>query len=123
MIVTYNWLKEFIDFDFSVEELAHKITMLGLEVDGIEKKDDDYIIEIDLTPNKADSLSVYGVAREISLLVDSSLKTIEPDLSSCSGSSVKPNITIDDADLCPRYSSLIIENVKVADSPDFIQKN
>lgn len=122
MIVTYNWLKEFIDFDFSVEELAHKITMLGLEVDGIEKKDDDYIIEIDLTPNKADSLSVYGVAREISLLVDSSLKTIEPDLSSCSGSSMKPSITIDDADLCPRYSSLIIENVKVADSPDYIQK-
>lgn len=37
MIVTYNWLKEFVDFDFSVEELSHRLTMTGLEVDFLEK--------------------------------------------------------------------------------------
>jgi len=36
MKVTYNWLKEFVDFDLSPDELAHLLTMLGLEVDSIE---------------------------------------------------------------------------------------
>ncbi|HOI15910.1 MAG TPA: phenylalanine--tRNA ligase subunit beta, partial [Geobacteraceae bacterium] len=35
MIVTYNWLKEFVDFDLSPEELADLLTMIGLEVEGI----------------------------------------------------------------------------------------
>ena len=37
MNVTYNWLKEFVDFDASPEELAEMLTMLGLEVDSMEK--------------------------------------------------------------------------------------
>jgi phenylalanyl-tRNA synthetase beta chain len=37
MIVTYNWLKEFVEFDLSPEELSHRLTMAGLEVDGMEK--------------------------------------------------------------------------------------
>ena len=36
MIVTYNWLKEFVDFDLPAAELADLLTMLGLEVEGIE---------------------------------------------------------------------------------------
>jgi len=37
MKVTYNWLKEYVDFDWSLEELAERITMLGVEVEGIEQ--------------------------------------------------------------------------------------
>jgi len=37
MKITYNWLKEYVDFDWSVEELAERITMLGVEVEGIEE--------------------------------------------------------------------------------------
>ena len=37
MIVTCNWLKEFVDFNFSPEDLAHRLTMTGLEVDAMEK--------------------------------------------------------------------------------------
>ncbi|WP_432821372.1 phenylalanine--tRNA ligase subunit beta [Trichloromonas sp.] len=37
MIVTYNWLKQYVDFDFSPEDLSHRLTMAGLEVDSMEK--------------------------------------------------------------------------------------
>ena len=37
MKITYNWLKEYVDFDWSAEELAERITMLGVEVEGIEE--------------------------------------------------------------------------------------
>ena len=36
MIVTYNWIKEFVDCDLPVEELSHLLTMLGLEVERME---------------------------------------------------------------------------------------
>ena len=36
MNVTYNWLKEFVEFDLAPEELSHLLTMLGLEVDSME---------------------------------------------------------------------------------------
>lgn len=36
MIVSYNWLKEFIDFDLTPEELSHRLTMVGLEVDAMD---------------------------------------------------------------------------------------
>lgn len=37
MIVTYNWLKEFVDFNFTPDELSHRLTMAGLEVDALQK--------------------------------------------------------------------------------------
>lgn len=37
MIVTYNWLKEFVDFDLSSDALAELLTMIGLEVEGMQK--------------------------------------------------------------------------------------
>ncbi len=37
MIVTYNWLKQYVDFDYSPEDLSHRLTMAGLEVDFMEK--------------------------------------------------------------------------------------
>ena len=36
MKVTYNWLKEYVDFDWSPAELAERLTMLGVEVEGVE---------------------------------------------------------------------------------------
>ena len=37
MKVSYNWLQEHIDFDYSPEELAHELTMVGLEVEAVEE--------------------------------------------------------------------------------------
>src|SRR5512144_527897 len=37
MKVTLNWLKQYVDFNWSPEELAERLTMLGVEVEGVEK--------------------------------------------------------------------------------------
>src|SRR4026207_1166734 len=37
MKVTLNWLKQYVDFDWSPEQLAERLTMLGLEVEGVHK--------------------------------------------------------------------------------------
>ena len=37
MKITYNWLKQYVDFDWSPEELTERLTMIGLEVEGVTK--------------------------------------------------------------------------------------
>src|SRR5690349_474741 len=67
MKVTLNWLKEYVEFDWSPEVLAERLTMLGIEVEGIEKRSGEFenvvvaqILASEKHPN-ADKLSVCRV--------------------------------------------------------------
>lgn len=67
MIVTYNWLKEFVDFEMSPDELAHRLTMAGLEVDsmdfigeGLDSVVTARLVSVDKHPD-ADKLTVCQV--------------------------------------------------------------
>lgn len=236
MNVTYNWLKEYVDFDLTPEQLADVLTMLGLEVDAMEKQgcglDDvvvarveekkqhpnadklslcrvnngtevfdvvcgaqnfkqgdtvalaqigatlpgdfkikrskirgeescgmlcsekelglaeesagimvlpaeftlgtpvfealglkDTLLEIGLTPNRADCLSVVGIAREIAAKLCSSVRY--PDAAIAEGdkaASESISVTIQDTDLCPRYAARYITGCRIAPSPDWLVK-
>src|SRR5438552_3824910 len=67
MKVTLNWLKQYVDFDWSPEELAERLTMLGIEVEGVQKLAGEFagvvvaqVITCDKHPN-ADKLSLCRV--------------------------------------------------------------
>jgi len=234
MKVTYNWLKEFVDFDHSPDELAHLLTMLGLEVDSIEhcgaglddvvvarvveraqhpnadklslcrvdngreiltivcgaqnfnsgdkvalaqlgatlpgdfrikrskirgeescgmlcsEKElglaeesagimvlpDDYVLgvpvfealgikdtvfEIGLTPNRADCLSVIGVAREIAAKLGKRVRYATPVVPESDTDIAKlASVEILDPDLCPRYTARYISGCVIAPSPQWL---
>lgn len=81
----------------------------------------DIVYEIGLTPNRSDCLSVVGVAREVSAMVDSGLHLPEPVMTeSTQLISEKTSVVIEDADLCPRYAARLIENVKIGPSPEWL---
>src|SRR5947207_11288691 len=68
MKVTLNWLKQYVDFNWSPEELRERLTMLGLEVEGLQKISGEFegvvvaeILASEKHPN-ADKLSVCRVA-------------------------------------------------------------
>src|SRR5579859_5165146 len=68
MKVTLNWLKQYVDFDWSADELSERLTMLGIEVEGVQKLGGEYegivvaqVITRDKHPN-ADRLSLCRVA-------------------------------------------------------------
>jgi phenylalanyl-tRNA synthetase beta chain len=78
----------------------------------------DLIYHIGITPNRADCLSVVGIAREIAALFGETwslprvnLKETGPPVESLS------SVTIEDADLCPRYAARIVRNIKIKPSP------
>ena len=78
----------------------------------------DTVLDVSITPNRSDCLSMIGMAREVAALTGQkvkmpSVKIKESDEAISSLSSV----SIVDADLCPRYSARMIKNVKIGDSP------
>ncbi len=82
----------------------------------------DAIFDIDITPNRADCLSIMGIAREIAALTGKPFKM--PDLSY--PESDKPvesyaSVEIEAPDLCPRYCATIIEDITIGPSPRWMQ--
>lgn len=237
MKITYNWLKEFVDFDHSPDQLAELLTMLGLEVEAMEKLGeglDDVVValvaekrqhpnadklslcrvnngtelldvvcgaqnfnqgdtvalaqigailpgdfkikrskirgeescgmlcsekelglanesagimvlpagvaplgtpvfsalglkdtkfEIGLTPNRADCLSVIGIAREIAAKLG--VKYRYPDTTVTEGATRAESVigvTVEDVELCPRYAARYITGCSIAPSPEWLVK-
>ena len=83
---------------------------------------EDTILDISITPNRGDALSLTGIAREISALTGKPLKTKKAKLSESSTATKKPiTIKIKNKDLCPRYTARVIKNVKIAPSPFWLR--
>ncbi len=121
MKVTYSWLKDFVDIKISPKELADKLTMAGLEVVSLEEAGRDFVLEIEITSNRPDWLSIIGVAREISAITGSKLKTAQRlKIKTTNLKSVE--ISVDDKNDCPFYSAMIIRDVKVVPSPEWLKK-
>jgi phenylalanyl-tRNA synthetase beta chain len=80
------------------------------------------VLEIDMKPNRADGLSVLGVARDVAALTGTVVR--EPELDyTASGSPVDrlARVIIEDPDLCHRYTATVIENVRIEPSPPWMQ--
>jgi phenylalanyl-tRNA synthetase beta chain len=82
----------------------------------------DYILEIGLTPNRPDCLSMMGVAREIAAIHGVELSPPEFILPDGGGSIDElTSVTIEAPDHCPRYAARLLEGVTVAPSPNWLQ--
>ncbi len=89
----------------------------------------DTIFEIGLTPNRADAMSHYGVARDLlsalkfkKLLPSSSaLKAIPEKKQIETRKNIEINISIEDADQCQRYTGIVIKNIQVKSSPKWLK--
>lgn len=87
---------------------------------------DDYVLEVDLTPNRIDAASHYGVARDLAAWCDchtSHKDLIKPSVDAFKVDSTAPAVTVDvkNPEACVRYCGVTIRNVKVAESPDWLK--
>jgi phenylalanyl-tRNA synthetase beta chain len=83
----------------------------------------DTILDMDITPNRPDCLSVIGIAREIAALTGSKLNIAEvnySELERAIDSSV--SVEIVEPDLCPRYCASLLAEIKVDESPQWLQR-
>ena len=125
MKLTRSWLENYIDIPFSTDELCHHLTMAGLEVDEVLPIAEDYVIDIDLPPNRSDCLSVKGIARELSCInkqykykLDEKSKGIN---GTCEQLEFKFNIV--EKNICPSYGFMYLKNIKpLCVTPKYIVK-
>ena len=88
--------------------------------------EDDYLIEVDLTPNRIDAASHYGVARDLAawLSVHQAPVTAHRpsvDAFAADRADGAVTVTVENAEACPRYSGLTIRGVKVQESPKWLK--
>lgn len=124
MKVSYNWLKEYVKNLPKPEKVADLLTMHSFEVESMERVGNDYILNIDVLPNRAsDCLSHIGIARECSALLNSKLQIPK---SKPIGFNQKVSdfikLEVKDSEACPRYVAKVITNIKIGPSPKWLKE-
>jgi phenylalanyl-tRNA synthetase beta chain len=121
MKISYNWLKWHVPEIPEASKLADVFTYHLCEVEGIEKKGDDTIFDLNILPNRAhDLLSHQGVARELAGQLG--IKFTDPTPKYKLPESKSTNLKIDvKSSECRRYMGRIVRNVKVGPSPDWVK--
>lgn len=81
------------------------------------------VLELEVTPNRPDCLSLIGMAREVAALLGKPLKIPAPVVKE-SGTPVESlaSVTIEDAVGCPRYTGRVVQGITIAPSPQWMQK-
>jgi phenylalanyl-tRNA synthetase beta chain len=123
MLVSWNWLKQYVTLDMPLAELERRLMMAGLNHESTEEIGGDLAIDLEVTSNRPDCLGHIGIAREIAVLWGKELK-VPPALPPEGKTPVEQlaKVRIDCPDLCLRYTARVICGVKVAPSPAWMAR-
>lgn len=125
MKFSLNWIKEYVDLKIEPKELGDLLTLKSFEVEEVEKVGKDYLLHIDILPNRQDCLSHYGLAREIAALTNTEFKPFEAgSIKEDKEDKIEGKIKIDikNKDLVPRYSAVMIKDIKIGPTPKEIKE-
>jgi phenylalanyl-tRNA synthetase beta chain len=121
MLVSWKWLSDYVRLDMSVEQLQTRLMMAGLNHEGTERVGDDLAVDLEVTSNRPDCLGHLGIAREIAVLWDQSLRL--PPADPEAGPARVGNlacVTVECPELCNRYSARVIRGVRIGPSPQWL---
>ncbi len=87
---------------------------------------DDYVLEVDITPNRVDAASHFGVARDLAAyLAANGLKgtLVKPsvDAFAVENHNLHVSVTVENSEACPRYAGVSIAGVTIKESPEWLQ--
>lgn len=123
MRISLYWLREYVEADLPLSQLVEKLNMIGLLVEDWKEADGDIILDIETYANRPDTLGHLGVAREVAAVLNVPLKKKAWPITEREEESSKlVEIQIKDADLCPRYCGIIVKNIPVGPSPEWLRK-
>lgn len=121
-----SWLREYLTTKAPPAKIGECLSLCGPSVERIKKLGRDFVYEIEVTTNRVDSASVYGIAREAAAIlprfgIPAKLKHIPSQSNKFRfvksvgylNAKVDPN-------LCPRFTAVLIKNVKLGPSPKWL---
>ena len=123
MIVSWNWLKEYVRLDMPAETLGERLMMAGLNLESVTDVEGDIAIDLEVTSNRPDCLCHLGVAREVGVLYERpvALPAASP---AEKGPAIESLTSVENlaSDLCPQYSARLVRGIKVTPSPLWMQR-
>ena len=121
MQIPTEWIKEFCGLNTTDDQMANQLTMAGVECELLSTSNQE-ILDLSLTPNRADCFSVLGICRELSILNNLNIKIDNYDNSAVHHQD-EINIEIESPDDCPTFITRVINNIDVnAKTPDWMIK-
>ena len=126
ILIPHSWLSEYFKTNLKPAEIADRLSLCGVSVEKVEKivanGKAEYVYDIEVTSNRPDLLSVIGIAREAGAVFKK--KCAFPALFKVPASDemMPLRIEIRDPDLCPRYLGIVLQDIAVGPSPDFISE-
>lgn len=123
MLVSWDWLKQYVALDMSADVLADRLTMTGLNLEECRDVAGDTCIDFEVTSNRPDCLGHLGIAREAAVVYNKALTVpaANPKCGPNSASSVT-SVANECPDLCSQYHARVIRGVKVGPSPAWMQR-
>lgn len=123
MKISINWLKDSIDLDLTVPELVDILEGIGLMIESREDMGGDTILDLETYANRPDTLGHLGIARELSVKLEQPLKEMNwPVFEIGTMTEECVDVQIRDEELCSRYCGLIVKDVKIGPSPDWLSR-
>ncbi|MBU3956889.1 phenylalanine--tRNA ligase subunit beta [Patescibacteria group bacterium] len=129
ILIPDSWLKEHLKTKATPKQVANYLTLCSQTVEKIKKVNGDSVYETEITTNRPDCLSVYGIARELNAIlpqfgIKAKLKEIAESKKEIpqvkKGLPLK--VKINKPSLCPRFTALIFKNITIKPSPKIIQE-
>jgi phenylalanyl-tRNA synthetase beta chain len=124
MKVVYNWLKDFIDVTAAPDDLASRLALSGTNIAGVENGVHGAVIDAEVSSNRPDCLSHYGMAREVGAIYKLLLKAVlpKPSESAAAKAADAVRVEIQAPELCGRFTARVIRGVKVQPSPPWLRE-
>ncbi len=123
MKISIEWLREYVDVPESPARLKEDLTLAGLVVESVTEESGNAVLEFEITSNRPDCLSHVGIAREVAALYQRPLRM--PPLRKrlqLRRDKIPYGIEIHDPRPCPRYVGLVLGGIRVAPSPEWMQR-
>jgi phenylalanyl-tRNA synthetase beta chain len=123
VLFSRDWLAAYVDLPADVRELARRLTFAGLAVEGLEERDGDAVLDVEVTTNRPDCMNHLGLAREIAVLFDRPLRWPETAPVEESGAVRQAaEVEIVEDVFCPRYVARVVKGVRIGPSPEWLRR-
>ncbi|OGK52079.1 phenylalanine--tRNA ligase subunit beta [Candidatus Roizmanbacteria bacterium RIFCSPLOWO2_01_FULL_41_22] len=131
--ITYNWLLEYLETDADPYELQKYLSLCGPSIERVQQIGVDYVLDIEVTTNRVETASVFGIAQEATAILPQFGKKaklkINPlqkytfsSMNTKPGEHMKLDITIADHNLCPRFTAIVYKDINIKPAPDLIKQ-
>ena len=126
ILVPDSWLREYLETEATPSDIKHCLSLCGPSVEKINEVNGEVVYEIEITTNRVDMASVYGIAREAKAILprfgfSAKLNPLPLNEKSVPAKNLPLEIS-DPHKLCRRILGIVMENVTLAPSPEYIRK-